>query len=277
MIDKEKLAVNAYQLAEDALDLARKALEHGGGDPTATGYTKAESDARYYTKSASDTIFAKIERVDSIDEYLTDVTTTLNNLDANTVKKNSYGEYTQSSAGINWYNSSSFTVSNSGSTKGRVSLKVATDADIQTGASNTVPLTPASIPKFMREYGITEKNDITKLKNLYQDDMTLLEDGTDLNDIVEGGFYRTSNATSVGTMSNKPTNKFFFMLVLRGGSSNTTVTQILFDSSNTVGAPVYRRVKYAGTWRTWYKFEGTAVDSLPATQALTLNFDEELM
>ena len=58
MEDEKNLSLYAYNLAEDAIVLAKKAMEHGGGDPEATGYTKEESDARYPTKQQVSSTYA---------------------------------------------------------------------------------------------------------------------------------------------------------------------------------------------------------------------------
>lgn len=79
---------------------------------------------------------------------------------------------------------------------------------------------------------------------------------SNLDSSIYGRYYCT--AANAATLTNCPTTDAFQLLVYNAmaSGSNEMIQQI---TTLTAIPVVYRRVKTAGTWSSWYKFEGTAV------------------
>lgn len=90
--------------------------------------------------------------------------------------------------------------------------------------------------------------------------VTYLQDGQDLNDVMEPGFYAIPNTTVSGSLLNKPWSgtQTGSLIVTSEGNTNQRL-QILHKSSRDDGC-IYERCIYQGTWGAWHKVysgEGT--------------------
>lgn len=84
-----------------------------------------------------------------------------------------------------------------------------------------------------------------------------LQDGQDLDTVLEPGFYAIPNTTVSGSLLNKPWSGTMTgtLLVMSEGNTNQRI-QIIHKSSRTDGA-IYERCIYQGTWGAWQKiFDG---------------------
>lgn len=84
-----------------------------------------------------------------------------------------------------------------------------------------------------------------------------LEQGQDLNDVMNPGFYAIPNTTVSASLLNKPWSGTMTgsLLVMSEGNTNQRI-QLLHKSSRTEGA-IYERCIYQGTWGDWHKiFDG---------------------
>lgn len=86
--------------------------------------------------------------------------------------------------------------------------------------------------------------------------VTYLQDGQDLNDVMQPGFYAIPNTTVSGSLINKPWvgTQTGSLIVTSEGNTNQRL-QILHKSSRDDGA-IYERCIYQGTWGEWHKVYG---------------------
>lgn len=85
---------------------------------------------------------------------------------------------------------------------------------------------------------------------------TYLQEGQDLDDVLEPGFYAIPNTTVSGSLLNKPWvgTQTGTLIVTSEGNTNQRL-QILHKSSRDDGA-IYERCIYQGTWGAWHKVYG---------------------
>jgi hypothetical protein len=82
----------------------------------------------------------------------------------------------------------------------------------------------------------------------------------DLNDFTTPGYYHCTGSTVGNTLSNSPTVQPFKLRVDRFTSTSNCIQEITAVENTTSGQPeVYRRMKLASGWKSWYKFTGTVV------------------
>lgn len=94
----------------------------------------------------------------------------------------------------------------------------------------------------------TLNTDVNALKGMTHQAIT---SNTDLNTLLDAGFYSCSAASIAQTLVNCPVTTNFTMAVYKKGSYQTQ--EIL------TGGVIYTRTRNSSGWAGWYKFTGTAV------------------
>lgn len=83
---------------------------------------------------------------------------------------------------------------------------------------------------------------------------------SNLNDYTESGMYQCSGPAIGQTLTNTPTTQPFRLEVKNFASDTSLVQEITAVDNTASGEPViFRRVKLASGWKSWYKFTGAAV------------------
>lgn len=273
MENLNKLAVDAYNLAEDALMLAKKG---GGSGPAPTDvYTKDESDMRYAQKSAITSIEQELE---SVEDDLSTLSTTVGNLSTNAVLKTQIA--TKNNVGVVQLGQGLINVDN------KISTDEASTQDINSGTSHYKVITPNSLAAVMSAYGITSKTDITALKNFVSGynvyasyaSPVLFPSGADLNTYTTPGAWKADSGSLAKTLTNTPYNATGFRMEVKYIHTQNYLTQIIYPGTEEGGRHFYMRNRYTGTWGHWYEYGGTQVEPLSpasAASAMAMNLDDE--